>query len=207
MIKLLIVDDHPMILDGSKKLFSEVSDISVDTLNDIETFANVIEEKVYDIFLIDVNLGACSGLTFVELVKEKYPSSIVILYTGDNIKDYYSLIIEKKINNVISKTARKDRILKTIYATMNNDMLLPEDFIDYVNDSCSGNSIKKILRFNNREKRILELVMEGYTNQAIALELGVKQRTIENNLSQIYALLNVGTRAEAVIKAKGLDLI
>jgi len=207
MINLLIVDDHPLILDGSKKLFSEVSDISVDTLNDIETFANVIEEKVYDIFLIDVNLGACSGLTFAELVNEKYPSSIVILYTGDNIKDYYSLIIEKKINNVISKTATKDRILKTIYATMNKDMLLPEDFIDYVNDSCSGNSIKKILRFNNREKRILELVMEGYTNQAIALELNVKQRTIENNLSQIYALLNVGTRAEAVIKAKGLDLI
>jgi len=207
MINLLIVDDHPLILDGSKKLFSEVSDISVDTLNDIETFANVIEEKVYDIFLIDVNLGAYSGQIFAEIVKEKYPSSIVILYTGDNIKDYYSLIIEKKINNVISKTATKDRILKTIYAAMNKDMLLPEDFIDYVNDSCSGNSIKKILRFNNREKRILELVMEGYTNQAIALELNVKQRTIENNLSQIYALLNVGTRAEAVIKAKRLDLI
>ncbi len=162
---------------------------------------------MYDVFLIDVNLGACSGLTFAELVKEKYPSSIVILYTGDDIKDYYSLIIEKKINNVISKTATKDRILKTIYAAMNNDMLLPEDFIDYVNDSCSGNSIKKILRFNNREKRILELVMEGYTNQAIALELGVKQRTIENNLSQIYTLLNVGTRAEAVIKAKEMNLI
>ncbi|MFF2796287.1 response regulator [Lysinibacillus xylanilyticus] len=207
MINLLIVDDHPLILDGSKKLFSEVSDISVDTLNDMETFANVIEEKVYDIFLIDVNLGACSGLTFAELVKEKYPSSIVILYTGDNIKDYYSLIIEKKINNVISKTAAKDRILKTIYLAMNKDMLLPENFIDYVNDRHSRNSIKKILRFNNREKRILELVMEGYTNQAIALELNVKQRTIENNLSQIYALLNVGTRAEAVIKAKGLDLI
>ncbi|KGA82001.1 MULTISPECIES: response regulator [Lysinibacillus] len=207
MIKLLIVDDHPMILDGSKKLFSEVTDILIDTLNDVEKFSKIIEEKEYDIFLIDVNLGACSGLMLAELVKEKYPSSIVILYTGDNIKDYYSLIIEKKINNVISKTAIKDQILKTIYAAMNKEMLLPENFIDYVNDRYSGNSIKKILRFNNREKRILELVMEGYTNQAIALELGVKQRTIENNLSQIYMLLNVGTRAEAVIKAKEMNLI
>lgn len=201
------MDDHPLILDGSKKLFSEVSDIAVDTLEDIVTFADVIEEKVYDIFLIDVNLGASNGLTFAELVKEKYPSSIVILYTGDNIKDYYSLIIEKKINNVISKTATKDRILRTIYAAINKDILLPESFIDYVDDRLAGNSNKKILRFNNREKRILELVMEGYTNQAIALELNVKQRTIENNLSQIYALLNVGTRVEAVIKAKEMDLV
>lgn len=206
MIKLLIVDDHPLILDGSKKLFSEVSDISVDTLNDIETFANVIEEKVYDIFLIDVNLGACSGLTFAELVKEKYPSSIVILYTGDNIKDYYSLIIEKKINNVISKTAKKDQIIKTIYSCIDNQIVLPDNFINYVQSIVSINN-QNLLRLNNREKRILELITKGYTNQAIALEMDVTQRTVEKILTQIYNLFEVGTRAEAVLKAKELNLI
>lgn len=207
MINLLIVDDHPLILDGSKKLFSEVSDISVDTLNDIETFANVIDEKVYDIFLIDVNLGVCSGLTFAELVKEKYPSSIVILYTGDNIKDYYSLIIEKKVNNVISKTAKKDQIIKTIYSCIDNQILLPDNFINYVQSIVPINFNQNLLKLNNREKRILELISKGYTNQAIALEMGVTQRTIEKNLTQMYNLFEVGTRAEAVLKAKELNLI
>lgn len=207
MIKLLIVDDHPLILDGGEKLFSEVPDISVDTLEDIEAFVNVIENKRYDIFLIDVRLGTKSGIALAELVKIKYPSAIVLLYIDGNVQDYYSLIIEKKINNVIAKTATKEQILKTIYAAINNDILISKDFIDYVNNQLCGKVIKKILRFNSREKRILELIMEGYTNRAIALELNLKQRTIENNLSQIYALLNVRTRTEAVIKAKELDLI
>lgn len=207
MIKLLIVDDHPLILDGGEKLFSEVPDISVDTLEDTEAFANIIENKRYDIFLIDVKLGTKSGLALAELVKTKYPSAIVLLYTDGNVQDYYSLIIEKKINNVIAKTATKEQILKTINAALNNNILISKDFIDYVNNQLCGKVIKKILRFSSREKRILELIMEGYTNRAIALELNLKQRTIENNLSQIYALLNVKTRTEAVIKAKELDLI
>ena len=207
MIKLLIVDDHPMILEGSKKLFNDVVDIFVDTLEDIQSFAQVIEETAYDVFFIDVNLGANSGLTLVETVKEKSPSSIVILYTGDNIEHYYSLIVEKKIDNIIPKTASKERILKIVYAALNDDILLPKSFMDYVNVRVSGSAKKKVLQLNQREKKILELVREGHTNQAIALELSLSQRTIENNLSQIYLLLNVGSRAEAVIKAKELELI
>ena len=207
MIKLLIVDDHPIILEGSKNLFNDVSDIFVDTLEDIQSFAYVIEETAYDVFLIDVNLGASSGLTLAEIVKEKYPSSIVILYTGDNMKYYYSLIVEQKIDNIIPKTASKERILKTVYAALNDDILLPKSFLNYINFRLSGNAKKKNLQLNQREKKILELVREGHTNQAIALELSLSQRTIENNLSQIYLLLNVGSRAEAVIKAKEIGLI
>lgn len=208
MIRLLIIDDHPLILDGSKKLFSNEENILVDTLDNMQEVEKVIEETIYDIFLIDVNLGVHNnGLTLAERVKEMYPSSIVILYTGNDIKDYYSLIIEKKINNVISKTSTREQTIKTIYAALNHELLLPEDFIDYVNYRLTGKSNKNILRFNNREKRILELVMEGVTNQEIAIELDITQRTVERNLSQIYTLLNVGTRTEAVIKAKELNLI
>lgn len=207
MIKLLIVDDHPMILDGSKKLFSEVTDIAVDILDDIQRFADVIEETVYDVFLIDINLGDYSGLTLAELVKEKYPSSIILLYTGENIKDYYSLIIEKKINNVISKTAKKEQILKTIYSCIDNQILLPDNFINYVQSVISLNVKQNVLKLNDREKKILGFITKGYTNQAIALELEVNQRTVEKNLTQIYNLFEVGTRAEAVLKAKKLNLI
>lgn len=207
MIKLLIVDDHPIVLEGVKKLFNDVSDIFVDTLDDIQLFYNVIEETAYDVFLIDVNLGASSGLTLAEIVKEKYPLSIVILYTGDNIEYYYFLIVEKKIDNIIPKTASKEQILKTVYAAINDDILLPKNFMNYINIRLARSKNKKIFQLNHREKKILELVREGNTNQAIALKLNLSQRTIENNLSQIYSLLNVGTRVEAVIKAKEIGLI
>ncbi|WP_107943692.1 response regulator transcription factor [Metasolibacillus fluoroglycofenilyticus] len=203
MIKLLLIDDHPLILEGSKQIFSNAPDIVADTLEDMKSFSKVLTETQYDVFLIDINLGESSGLEFAEQVKAKYPAAIIILYTGEQIEDYYSLILEKKVDNVISKTATKDTILKAVYAAVNNEVLLPKSFIDYVQQ----NPMKKQLQLNQREKRILELVREGYTNKAIALELNLAQRTVESCLSQIYMLLDINTRADAVLKAVELKLI
>lgn len=207
MIKLLIIDDHPLILEGSKNLFSDVSHISVDTLANIELLPNIIINTFYDVYLIDINLGDSSGIQLAALVKEKHPTSIVILYTGDNIEDYYSLIFERKVNGIISKNAPKYQFLKTIDSSIDKQILLPDNFIDYVQSILSLNSKKDSFRINEREQNILEFIVKGYTNQAIALELNVTPRTIEKNLTHIYTLFNVRTRTEAVLKAKELNFI
>ncbi|MEC1180255.1 response regulator transcription factor [Metasolibacillus meyeri] len=204
MIKLLLVDDHPLILEGSKQIFGNAPDIIADTLVNVQAFPEVLAETQYDVFLLDINLGASNGLELAEQVRAKYPAAIVILYTGEKAEDYYSLIVEKKIDNVVSKTASKDTILRAVYAAINNEVLLPKNFIDYIQQY---KPMKKKLQLNQREKRILKLIREGYTNKAIALELDLAQRTVESNLSQIYMLLNVNTRADAIIKSVELELI
>ena len=203
MINLLLIDDHPLILEGSKQIFSHAPDIVADTLQDVRTFQNKIAETQYDVFLIDINLGAYNGLDLAEQVRAKYPTANIILYTGEQAEDYYSLIIDKKVDNVISKTATKDTILKVVYAAMNNEILLSKNFVDYVQQ----NTVKKQLQLNQREKQILNLVKDGYTNKAIALELNLAQRTVENCLSKIFLLFNVNTRAEAIYKAIELKLV
>lgn len=204
MIKLLLVDDHPLILEGSKQIFGDAPNIIADTLADVQTFSEVIANTQYDVFLLDINLGESNGLVLAEQVKAKNPTAIVILYTGEKATDYYSLIVEKKVDNIISKTASKDTILRAVYAALNNEVLLPKGFIDYLQQQ---KPVKKKLQLNHREKRILELIKEGHTNKAIALELNLAQRTVESNLSQIYMLLNVHTRADAILKAVELKLI
>lgn len=208
MIRLLIVDDHPIILDGSEKIFQDCDDIIVKTCAHSDQFHEIIMNESFDVFLIDVQLGMhTSGLELAKKAKELFPDGIVILYTGNNIQDYYDLIIEKKIDNVLSKTANAEQILQTIYASINKSILLPIDFLDFITYNSSGTSHKKTLRLNYREIKILQLVAEGLTNQEIALELDVTRRTIERNLANIYALLNVNNRTEVVTRAKELQLI
>ncbi|MCT6926074.1 response regulator [Metasolibacillus sp.] len=55
MIKLLLVDDHPLILEGSKQIFSDAPNIVVETLADVQTFSEVIIHTQYDVFLLDIN--------------------------------------------------------------------------------------------------------------------------------------------------------
>lgn len=195
-----------MILDGTKQLLDGVENINVATLSDIETFDSHIAYHKYDLYLLDINLGEKSGLHLAEIVRSQQPEAKIVLYTGDNIKDYYSFIVDGKIDNIISKTASQDQFRRTIIATLHDEVLLPQAFIHYVNQQIYNPPEKQRMRFSTREKKILKMLQQGYTNQAIAIELGLKQRTIENNLTQIYSVLNVGSRTEAVLKAQELDL-
>lgn len=63
------------------------------------------------------------------------------------------------------------------------------------------------LNINEKEERILQYIAQGYTNKAISIEMKVTQRTVENYISKIFTKLGVDSRAEAVIKAKELNVL
>lgn len=206
-MKVLIVDDHPIVLEGSKNLFSDIINIDVTTTTEVKETYRYAKEKAFDVYLIDVNLPEMNGVDLAAVIKNEDPQAIVILYTGDNIEDYYSLILEKKVNGLLSKTASKAHILRVLYASLENQLIVPDNFLDYIHETMTMHNTKKKLQLNEREKKILQYVVKGYTNQAIAIELNLTQRTIERNLSQIYHVLGVGSRTEAVVTAKELQLI
>ncbi|RKJ42399.1 DNA-binding response regulator, partial [Butyricicoccus sp. 1XD8-22] len=136
MIKILIVDDHPIVLEGTKKLFQDIEDILVDTSDDIYAIHQMLEEKQnpYDLYLIDINMPEQNGIVLCSKVRTTQPNSKIILYTGDNIEDYYSLILEKMVHGLLSKTSTKEQMIRAIRATIAGDLVLPSNFINYIKD-------------------------------------------------------------------------
>lgn len=209
MIKILIVDDHPMVLEGTKNLFKDVDDFIVDATDDIYAIHEMLEKNQisYDVYLIDINMPNQNGIVLCSKVRSYQRLSKVLLYTGDNIEDYYPLVLDKLVHGLLSKTATKDQVINTIRGTLKNNVILPSNFIDYVKDCYDILEEEESLKLNEREQRILSYIAMGYSNSVIADELQVSQRTIERNLSQILNLLNVSTRYEAVNVAKERNLI
>ncbi len=209
MINILIVDDHPMVLEGTKNLFKDVDDFSVDATDDIYAIHQMLEKNQisYDVYLIDINMPNQNGIVLCSKIRSYQRFSKVILYTGDNIEDYYSLVLDKLVHGLLSKTATKDQVIYTIRGTLKNNVVLPSNFIDYVKDCYHISEKEESLKLNEREQRILSYIARGYSNSVIADELQVSQRTIERNLSQILNLLNVSSRSEAVNVAKERNLI
>lgn len=208
MIRLLIVDDHPIVLEGTKNLFNDSEDIEATVNADVYSIHQILQEQhnPFDIYLIDINMPDQNGVALSATIRALQPSAYIILYTGDNIEDYFTLIVEKKVHGLLSKTASKEQILRTIRATVSGEIILPMKFIDYIEESYSFKT-EETFKLNEREKQILQFVTKGYTNSAIAIELQVTQRTVERNLSQIFNLLNVSSRTEAVLVAKEKNLI
>ncbi|WP_312755848.1 response regulator transcription factor [Rummeliibacillus suwonensis] len=207
MIRILIIDDHPIVLEGSKILFDDVTQIDVDTENDVQNVKKRILKKSYDIYLVDINMPKQNGIEVADDIQRIQPSAKIIFYTGDNIEDYYFLLAQKKYYGLLSKTSTKETIIQTIMNAMNGNILLPHSFLSYVHEQIEPTHIEQTLQLNKREEKILNYVIQGYTNNAIAAELNLTQRTIERNLSKIYHLLNVNSRTEAALKAKELHLV
>ncbi|GAB0170390.1 response regulator transcription factor [Lysinibacillus sp. CTST325] len=207
MITMLIVDDHPIVLEGTKNLFQENEDIIVDTESDATRVIQRIKNKPYDIYLIDINMPLENGINLGRNIKAIQSNASIILYTGDDITDYYPLILERKIEGILAKTASKEQILRTIRAIANGEIVLPQNFLDFLDNKFQLQDAKLDIHLNEKEKKILRLIAEGHTNKAIAIELNIPQRTTERYLTQLFSLLNVDSRTEAVNLAERMNLL
>lgn len=204
LISVLIVDDHPIVLKGTKAMFQGIEDLYIETEVDPEQVHIRMQNEYFHIYLLDINMSKKNGIELASEIKATQENAIIILYTGDDIDSYYSLIIEKKIDGILSKTAPIERVINTIRSATQGGIVLPIGFIDYINKKMQNKY--ETLKLTNKETELIKMVMDGYTNKQMAETLYVTQRTVERYLAQIYNILGVSSRREVIefIKEKGL---
>ncbi|MGE7951209.1 response regulator [Lysinibacillus xylanilyticus] len=202
MIDILIVDDHPVVLDGTKTLLQDLTNVRIDTEQDSASVLSRMDAQDFQLFLIDINMKPLNGIQLSEMIKKKQPEALILLYTGYELSDYYELLIERKVDGLLSKLATKEQVIQTIQAALRGEILLAADFLDFVHQRSNRSNAQQDVLLSDKEQEILQLVAQGCTNKAIASAIGVTQRTVENYLSKLFVKLNVESRAEAVIVAK-----
>ncbi|WP_445480608.1 response regulator [Lysinibacillus irui] len=202
MMNILIIDDHPVVLDGTKTLLQDLANVQIETEQDSAAVLPRMDTEAFQLFLIDINMKPINGIQLSEMIKKKQPEALIILYTGYELSDYYELLIEKKIDGLLSKLATKEQVIQTIQAALRGEILLAADFLDFIQQRTNLPNVQQEVLLSDKEQEILQLVAQGCTNKAIASAIGVTQRTVENYLSKLFVKLNVESRAEAVIVAK-----
>jgi len=208
LISMLIIDDHPIVLEGSKALFQGLDNMYIETESKPEQVLNSLQQTRFDVFLVDVNMAPIDGISLAANIKAIQENALIILYTGDDIRSYYSLILDKKVDGVLSKTASREKVIQTIHSIVQGDFVLSTDFLDYINLKMQKMQNKHtVLKLNIKEKQLMTLLIEGYTNRMIAEKLGVTPRTVERYLTQLFTVLNVPSRWEAIELVKEKNLL
>lgn len=202
---MLVVDDHPIVLEGSKLLFQDLNDILIETEQNSLNVLSKMSELHFDVFLIDINMRKKDGLSLATDIKKKQSQSIIILYTGEDIQSYYPNLIAGEIDGVLSKTASREKVIQTIRTSVQGDLLLPFDFRNYVQTKMVNKYDD--LKLTDKEKQLMSMLIKGYTNKRIAEKFGVTQRTVERYVSQIFTLFNVSSRTQAIEFVKQNDLL
>lgn len=213
MKKILVIDDHPAVMEGTKSILESDQQLSVDCLSpDVEAaFLKTHDFSIYDVILMDLNLGDINGMDIAKQILETNQQVKIIIYTGYEVDDYFEEAIRAGLHGAISKTETKDKIIEYIHRTLQGEVVIQ---LSYVKKLISQQQEKPELAqetdhdlLTERECLILREVEKGYTNQEIADVLHLSKRSIEYSLTSIFNKLNVGSRTEAVLIAKSESVL
>lgn len=195
--KILIVDDHPLVIMATKELLAEMPGIQVvGSAGTGRKCLELITTLEPDIVLLDFQLPDQFGDEVAKLIKEINPQIHVIIFTGIDITDLFNHFMELKVSGIVSKESSREFIQEVIRNIMKNQVVLP---LSMFHQMRFIKHIKQEL-LTEDEVQIMSFVVKGVTNEQIAGHIHMSRRSVDNYLKKIYGKFGVKSRAQAIEK-------
>lgn len=192
-IKIGLLDDHQLILDGMEKLLSSVDEYEiVFVVNRAKEALDYLDKNKVDLVITDVAMPDMNGAQFIQKVRQTNQDIKILvlsMYKTDSID-------ESEINGYILKESSSETILKKV-----KDILEKEPRLSRFESTQSYTNLSK------REQEIVIEIGNGYSSEQIADKLNLSYYTIESHKKNIFLKLNVKTTAELIKKAMFLGII
>lgn len=216
-ISLILVDDHSVVREGIKLILNEIDHIEViGEAADSEELFTILEKDVPDILIQDIFLPTLSGIEITKIVKEKYPSVKIIIFSGYTDNTIIFEALEAGAIGILPKNAEKKELLNAIEKVSKNEEYLG-DFIknmivkSYLRKAEIGSKYitPKNITLSEREIEIIKLSAEGFSSKEIGRQLFISPRTVESHKKNIMQKLNYTSTIDLVkyaIKNKFIEI-
>lgn len=216
--RLVLADDHELVRDGIKSLLESESDFEViDEASDGDEALEVTSTRQPDMIIVDIRMPKKNGIEVVRNLSSKYPKIKKLVLSMHDSEEYVLDSIEAGADGYLLKGSSKTEFLKALRTIADGGKYFAGDVSAYLVKSLAGGQPKpkpalaqtpeELAVLTNREKQILDLILQGKGNQDIAEELDISKRTAEVHRFNLMKKLNVKNLAELTHKAKELSLI
>lgn len=205
-ISILIVDDHPMVLEGMTAILKNISSINqIHKASMALEAIKVLRENVCEVVITDINLPEISGIDLCKKIKKEFPDVKVIAMSTFQDKSYISNMIQNGASGYLSKTSSPEEIEKAIVASLQNQITINVSGAGST-PSIINNDLKTPL-ITTREKEVLELISQGLTNKEIADKIFVSTHTVDTHRKNLLTKFNVLNTAALITAAGKFGLI
>jgi len=204
-IKLFIVDDHYMVIEGIHSLLQNETNIEwMGHATNAASCLAFLQNQKPDVILMDISLPDKSGIDLCKEVKEKYPGIYILGLSTFNQQSFIEKMISGGASGYILKNATHEELMEGIETVMKGKQFLSFDAAVALRKPGVGNDIPVITR---REKEVLELIAEGMTNHSIAQQLFISTTTVDTHRKNLLAKFGAKNTASLVRVAMQLKLI
>ncbi|OXS57585.1 DNA-binding response regulator [Cohnella sp. CIP 111063] len=212
MIRILLVDDHPAVMEGTRSILEQEGDMKVFLADSAGRALEMAGESAYDVMLFDLHLADSNGIDLAKQVLKLRPDAVILIYTGFEFNNHFNLMIESGISGFILKTSNGEQLVTAVRCALRGEVVLPLSLVRQLRRTSlqavePGSRDAANLAISSKEYEILREIARGKSNKEIAELSLMSQRSLEYVLTNLFNKLGVKSRIEAAMKAKQLGFL
>lgn len=209
-IRILIVDDHPVLRRGIKSLLSNYEDFEVVAeAPNLKKARECLQTLSLDIILLDIRLSNESGLDLLQDIHGMNLAPRVLVLTSFDEDEYIHAALKRGAHGYLLKNASDEMLCDAIRTIYQNGRVLSPKVTEHLVERLSEQSlaISPQNNFTAEELDLLKRIVQGANNEQIASDLFISLATVKRKLRKIFNKLNVQNRAQAAAEAVQRGLI
>lgn len=219
-MKILIADDHHLILEGVKSKLCELGeDVEFVTAMTIdEVHAQMSADALPDLLIMDLSMPGANGLDHVVEIRERFPALPLVMLSGSEDSQQMKTLLELGVRGYIPKSYSPDIMLSAVRLVLSDGVYVPPMLLtpdmpvpagpplgnSHARDARDSLEALRTL-LTNRQIDVLRLLAQGKPNKSIARDLNISEGTVKIHLAAIFRALNVRNRVEAVVASQQLS--
>ena len=195
-IKIIVVDDHPMVIEGMKAMLNQIRYVELcATASNAYEAMEKVKENQPDLVITDINMPEISGVELTSKLKKEFPNLKIIGMSTFNERSYIAQMIQNGADGFLVKSASKEEIETAISSVVDGKMHLSSDAGMSTSEQ---KELKNQPTLTSREKEILTLISEGFTNPQIAEKLFISLYTVETHRKNLLSKFNTNNTASLI---------
>jgi DNA-binding NarL/FixJ family response regulator len=196
--RILIVDDHPVVLSGCRALFANDSSIRIDEAGDAKSGQRAFLQKKPDVTVIDINLPDVSGFELMRRIRKDYPEAKIIMFSMNDDPAFVVRAVEMGAQGYVSKGDDPRLFVKAVRKVAAGDHFITPQLAEAVTFSGAAIKANPVSQMTARELEILRLLGRGDKIVEVADALEISYKTVANTTSLLKQKLGAKNHSDLI---------